>query len=547
LHADSVRELQPALLALFVGAAILLVVACVNVASLLVARALARGRETAVRMAIGAGAGRLFRQYAIEGLVLGAVGGAAGILIGRGLLATLVALRPPALNRIEAASVDPTVLGFVAALSLVWGLLLSLAPLAEARRTDLVSTLQTGQRHTGQRLHYRRRAALVVLQLALSVVLLVGAALLVRTFVRLQRVDPGFSADNILTFRLALTGPRFRSLDALNAFAQEFRSRLSQLPGVTGVGAVSHLPYDDLPNWGTPYIREGDSVLEPAGHADTRAISAGFFEAVHARLVDGRYFSESDDPSSLPVAIVDERFAARLWPGESAVGKRFIGDPQTSGKASTLITVVGVVRHLRHRRPTDELREQIYFPVRQAPRNPMAYVVRSQSDAAQLTSLVRETLRSLDAGLPIYDVRPLSAYVVSARAARRFTTVLGAAFAVCALLLATLGVYGVTAYAVTLRRREFGIRLALGARRRQVLGVVIREGLGLAAWGLIVGLGGAAVAALLLRSQLFEVTPGDALSYGVAIPALALAAALAAWIPARRAATVNPLESLRLD
>ncbi|HXW06370.1 MAG TPA: ABC transporter permease [Vicinamibacterales bacterium] len=547
LHADSVRELQPALLALFGGAALLLVVACVNVASLLVARALARGRETAVRMALGAGAGRLFRQYAIEGLVLGTLGGVAGIAIGHGLLALLVALRPPALSRIELASLDSPVLVFAAVASLGWGFLLSLAPLAEVCRTDIVRMLQSGQRYTAVGLPYRRRATLVVLQLALSVVLLVSAALLVRTFWRLQHVDPGFTSGNVITFRLALSGARFWSPDAMNAFSEEFRFRLAQLPGVTGVGAISHLPYDELPNWGTPYFLEDDKLKERGGHADTRAVTAGFFEAVGARLLDGRFFTEADDSKSTPVAVVDRRLAERLWPGESPLGKRFIGDPRTTGTPSTVVTVVGVVGHLRHRRPTEDVREQIYFPVRQAPRNPMAYVVRSAADPAALTSGIRESLRSLDATLPLYDVRPLASYVVSARAARRFTTILAAAFAVTALLLACLGVYGVTAYAVALRRREFGIRIALGARRRQVAGVVLKEGLGLAAWGLVLGLGGAAVAATFLRSQLFGVTATDAVSYAAAAPALLLAAALAAWLPARRAAAASPVESLRTE
>ena len=548
LHADGVREIRPTLLALFAGVAILLVVACVNVASLLVARAAARGRETAVRVALGAGAGRLFRQYATEGLVLGVLGGLAGILVGRACLAILIALRPAALSRIESASIDPTVMAFTAGVALTWGFLLSLAPLAELRRTNVSANLQHGDRGgSAAGLQYRTRAVLVVCQLALSVVLLVGAGLLIRAFMQLQRADPGFSSDGIITFRLSLSGQRFRAREALNAFSTEFRSRLAALPGVTGVGAISHIPYDDLPNWGTPYLRDGDTDLDNAGTADTRAITPGFFETVGAKMIEGRFFTEADDAKALPVTIVDERLAERMWPGESALGKRLICDPFTTGKPQVAVTVVGVVHHLRHRRPTENVREQLYFPVMQAPRNPMAYVVRSAADAAALTPQIRQTLTALDLRAPIYDVRPLSAYVGSARAARRFTMILATAFAAAALILAGIGVYGVTAYAVTLRRREFGVRLALGASRSQVVQLVMREGVRLASVGLLIGLVGAAFAAGLLRTQLYGVTPADPISYVVAVPTLAAAVVLAVWLPARRATRVNPLDSLRSE
>ena len=547
LHADGVREIRPTLLALFAGVAILLVVACVNVASLLVARAAARGRETAVRVALGAGAGRLFRQYAVEGLVLGVLGGLAGILVGQACLAILIAVRPAALSRIETATIDPTVMAFTAGVALTWGFLLSLAPLAELRRTSVSANLQQGDRGGAAALQYRTRAVLVVCQLALSVILLVGAGLLIRAFMQLQRADPGFSSDGIVTLRLSLAGQRFRTREALNAFSTEFRSRLAALPGVTGVGAISHIPYDDLPNWGTPYLRDGDTDLDNAGTADTRAITPGFFEAVDAKLIEGRFFTEADDAKSLPVTIVDERLAERMWPGESALGKRLICDPFTTGKPQVAVTVVGVVHHLRHRRPTENVREQLYFPLTQAPRNPMAYVVRSAADATALTPQIRQTLAALDLRAPIYDVRPLTSYVGSARAARRFTMILATAFAAAALILAGIGVYGVTAYAVTLRRREFGVRLALGASTNQVVQLVMREGVRLAIVGLLLGLVGAAFAATLLRTQLYGVTPADPISYLIAVPTLAAAVVLAAWLPARRATRVNPLESLRSE
>jgi len=553
LHADSVRDTRPTLLALFAGVGLLLLAACVNVAGLLVARAAARTRETAVRMALGAGVGRLLRQYAIEGLVLGALGGLAGVLIGRAGLAVLIVLRPSTLGRIDTASIDPTVMAFTAGVALTWGLLLSLAPLAEIRGVTIASPSPANRARTGSRRvaagrPYRRRAALVVCQVALSAVLLVGAGLLVRAFLMLVRSDPGFSSAGIVTFRVAQNWMRFDSPEKMIAFTRELRLRLAALPGVTGVGAISHLPYDDgLPNWGTPYLHEGDTNLANAGTADTRSVMPGFFEAIGATLVEGRFFIDADGLSALPVTIVDERLAKRMWPGQSAIGQRLVGDPRTTGLPQQTVTVVGVVRHLRHRRPAIEVREQLYYPFEQAPRNPMAYVVRSDLDIGQLAPLVRQTIASLDPGSPAADIRPLSDYVSSARAARRFAAVLAAGFAGAALLLAAIGVYGVTAYGVALRRRELGVRMALGATGRQIVMLVVGESARLAAAGLAIGLLGAAGAAALMRTQLYGVTMLDPISFGLAITVLAVAVALAAWLPAQHAASTNPLESLRSE
>jgi predicted permease len=556
LHADSVRDTRPTLLALFAGVGLLLVVACVNVAGLLVARAAARTRETALRMALGAGIGRLLRQYAIEGLVLGALGGLAGIAIGRVFLAILIALRPSTLGRIDRASIDPTVLAFTLGVALAWGLLLSLAPLAEIRGVSIASAAAVNRVTSRPRRRwraaavtpYRRRAILVVCQLALSVVLLVGAGLLVRAFLLLVRSDPGFSSAGIVTFRIAHNWARFDTDQKTNVFLAELRSRLRSLPGVTGVGAISHLPYDDgLPNWGTPYLLEGDTNLANAGTADTRSVMPGFFEAVGATLVEGRFFTNADGGQAPPVTIVDERLAKRMWPGQSAIGKRLVGDPRTTGLPKQTVTVVGVVRHLRHRRPTIEVREQLYYPFEQAPRNPMAYVVRSDLDLERIAPLIRQTLASLDPGTPAADIRPLTDYVSSARAARRFAAILATAFAAAALLLAAIGVYGVAAYGVALRRRELGVRMALGATARQVVRLVVGESARLGAAGLCLGLACAAGAAALMQTQLYGVTALDPISYGLAIPVLAAAIALAAWLPARRATRVNPLESLRAE
>ena len=545
LQDDGVREVRPALLALFGGVGLLLLIACVNVAGLLVTRAASRSHETAMRMALGASRGRLFRQCLVEGTVLALLGGVAALIVAQVTLQGLLAIRPAPLARIDAAAVDWQVLGFAAGVALLWGLVLSLAPLAELLRTDLVAALQRGERRGSASIQYRTRAALVVAQIALGIVLLVGSALLVRGFMRLQQVDAGFRSGEVLTFRISLAGPRYRSPEAAVAFATALRGKLAALPGVAHTGAISHLPYDELPNWGGPYLPEGKGDPAEARVADTRSVMPGYFEAVGATLIGGRFFTDADARTSEPVAIVDQRLAERTWPGEEAVGKRILADPFTSGVPNQWVKIVGIVKHIRHRRPTEETSEQIYFPWPQAFRNPMAYVVRASGHPASLVPAVRTAVREIDPRLPLAAVRPLDDYVSDARATRRFTAVLAVAFALSALLLSCVGVYGVTSYAVALRRQEFGVRVALGARSREVMRLVLREGATLACAGCALGLAGGAAAAMLLRTQLFGVTPADPVSYAVAVPVLVVAALAACWVPARKAMRISPLEALR--
>jgi putative ABC transport system permease protein len=381
----------------------------------------------------------------------------------------------------------------------------------------------------------------------------VSAALMTRSFMALQRVDPGFRSGHVLSFRIAMPGAtldplnRNRSREAFNEFARRLQVELLALPGVTGAGAVSHLPYDNLPNWGGPYLTkpgEDDSV---APMADNRAVTPGFFEAAGARLVEGRFFTNDDDLRAQPVVVVDDQLARRAWPGESAIGKRLASDPASTGHAVYWATVVGVVHHLRHRSLIEDLGDQVYLAERQVTRNPMAYVVRTSGDPSALAAAARQVVSTLDPTLPVYDLRPLDDYVVGARAAPRFTTILAAAFAAVALILAAVGVYGVIAYAMTRRRYEFGVRLALGAQPVQLTALVLREGVSLAAAGLAFGLVSAALAARLLQSQLFGISPRDAVSYAAAAAAIGTVAVAACWLPARRASAISPLESLRAE
>jgi predicted permease len=391
------------------------------------------------------------------------------------------------------------------------------------------------------------RAFLVAVQTALSVVLVVGAGLVARTFSRIHGVDPGFRPDHALSFRLALPPARYGKPEAFNAFSRRFEEGLRGLPGVVAAAAVSHLPFDHIPNWGGPYLAKAAASGAPAPMADYRAVTPGFFAAVGARLVAGREFTEADDEKSRPVVIVDERLARLVWGGESPLGKTLRVDPRSSGQPEVPATVVGVVRHLRHRSLLEDVREQVYFAQRQIRRNPVAYVVRGTGEPGALAAPVRKLVADLDPQLPVSEARPLEDYLTDARGSQRFAMILAAAFAAAAMLLSAIGLYGVVAYSVAQRRREFGVRLALGALPKQVRALVLRQGARVAAAGLVFGIPAAVVTARLLRSQLFGVTPGDPLSYAGAIALLTLTALSASWFAARRAASASALEALKVE
>jgi predicted permease len=542
LQADAVREIRGPLLAMFGGVAILLVIACVNVASLLIARAAARTRETAVRIALGAGHTRLLRQHLAEGLLVTAIGLAAGLLAGRWALDLLLVMAPPALSRLSSARVDGTVVAFSVAITVAWGAMLSVAPLSEVWRVRLATAIRLDTRSGGGA--HRLRSWLIAGQVAMSVVLLVGALLLVRTFVNVQSIDPGFDGRGVYSFRVAV---RASSRDRAVAFTRQLQAQLSSTPGVEAAASMSHAPYDHVPNWGGPYISQPGADASTAPQADYRSLSPGALELMGIRLTEGRSFTEADGPDSSPVVIVDRRLAERTWPGASAVGRRLGVDVFVTGKPDLWATVIGVVEHVRHRSPVEEVREQVYFAQRQAMRNPSLYVIKSNADPATIVPGIRESLKALDPSLPIYDVRPLSAYVDAAFATRAFTTRLAVMFAVIALVLASVGIYGVIAYSVALRHREFGVRRALGAQARQVMGTVVREGLMLLGKGMTAGIAGAVLATWFMRGLLFGVGPWDLATYAAAIPALLLVGAVACLLPARRAMRINPADALRAE
>ena len=542
LQADDVREIRAPLIALVAGVGILLMIACVNVAGLLIARAASRGKETALRLALGASRVRLLRQSLIEGLLLTLVGASLGLVVGHAALQALLAAVPETLSRLESAHINQPVLAFTIGASIVWGIIFSLAPTTELFRGDPSGILSSGSsRSASAPLRYRARAALVTVQIALSVVLLVGAGLLARTFTEILRVDLGFRSEHRFTFRVALPPTRYRTPEATSAAITELQRRIASLPGVTNVGAMSHLPYDDLPNWGLTYALEGPKQPGGGPLANTRAITPGLLETLGAQLLDGRFFTEHD---RAPVVIIDDVLAQRLWPGRSAVGQHFLVG---QGEPDRRVSIVGVVRHLNLRNLVGDEIPQIYVPYRVWQRSPMTFVVQTKGASVGLADDFRTVVSAFDPRLPIFEVRALDDYVASARSIRGFTVWLAAAFAATALVLTCIGVYGVLAYAVATRRHEFGVRRALGADTRRVVHAVLGEGLRFALVGCVGGVAGAAIAARLLESQLYAVEPRDPMTDVVATATILAGALLACGIPAHRATTVSPMDALRVE
>jgi predicted permease len=456
-------------------------------------------------------------------------------------------LRPAALSRLGSAGIDGVVLTFAACTALFCGILFSFAPLIEIIRTDVIGGVLGNIRRIGSA-RYRARALLVTLQIAFGLVLLIGAGLIMRTFISIQQLDPGYSSEKILSFRLSPPQSGYDSQEAINDFHRRMQQQLASLPGVTGVGAVSHYPFDSIPNWGSPYLFKMDQDPSTAVFADFRSVSPGYLETVGARLLEGRFFTEADDTKSQPVVIVDDLLAKRSWPGESAVGKQIAVDPAVTGRNDRRrwVTVIGVVRHMRIRSLVEDLTDQVYMSIRQVPR-PTSYIVRTNGDASELAAVTRNRIREVEPQVPVYDIRLLDSYLDGARAVKRFTMFLAAAFAGVALVLAFIGVYGLVTYSVNTRRYEFGVRLALGARSGHILRLAMREGIALLSAGLALGIAGAAVASRFLESLLFGVSALDTSTYILALAVIAAAGLVASWLPARKASQSNPLEVMRAE
>jgi predicted permease len=559
-----VRRLRPALFVLLGAVAFVLLIACANVANLLLARASAREKELAIRAALGAGRARLVRQLITESLILGLAGGVLGLVLAYWGVDALRALAPANTPRMDEVQIDPFVLAFTFSISLLTGLFFGLAPAWHVARTDLRESLNEAGRGTsaaGGSLNLR--ASLVVSELAFAVLLLVGAGLLIRSFSRLLDVSPGFQTQHLLTLELSLPEKTYPDGAPVQKFYTQLMASVKTVPGIQAAGAVSQMPLTDSYTSGSVFF-EDTSIPDipklpelrnlPYMEIDQRTATPEYFQAMEIPLVRGRLLTDADDASAALVAVVDANFARRFWPHREAIGQRVAIDtiPNVTPAAPRWRTIVGVIGHVKHYSLDVEGREQIYFPHRQplygvfAPRD-MTIAVRTSQDPASVTNAIREQVFAMDKGLPLYNIATMDQLVSNSVAQPRLNLSLLVAFAVLALGLAAVGVYGVMAYAVTQRTQEFGIRMALGASSADVLKQVFLEGGRLAALGLGLGLIAALALTRLMASMLYGVKPSDPLSLGVAAALLAIVAFAACYIPARRATRVDPLVALRYE
>ena len=552
LHDYVVGDVRQALLVLVGAVGIVLLVASVNVANLLLARALARQRELAVRTALGASRWRIARQLLAESLVLAAVGGALGLVLAQWGLDGIRVLGAGSVPRLQEIAIDRGVLAFTAFVSIATGLLFGLVPVWRAGRVPVHETLKDAARGSAagggwSRGHGLRRA-LVIAEVALAVMLVAGAGLLVRSFLRLQQVEPGFNPDRVLTAELTMTGQRYGNADAVLDAYREIWSRLSALPGVRSVGGVTALPLSQMMAWG-PITVEG-RVPQPGEafiNVDQRIVGAGYFETMQIPLLRGRLFGGQDIRSAPRVIVIDQRMADELWPGEDPIGRRVRRGGFDASSTAPWMTVIGVVGRIKQDALDAESRMAMYLPHRQFPTRALNLVVRGAVDPGSLAEGVRQQVRAVDAGLPLFRVRSMAARVDASLAERRFSTLLLLLFAGLALSLAAIGVYGVMAYFVAQGTRELGIRMALGASPRAILALVVGQGAVVAAAGLTLGLAGAIGFGRLIERLLFGVSATDLVTL-LSIPVLIAAVALAAcYIPARRAARIDPTVALRAE
>jgi predicted permease len=548
LHEHLVGDIKPALLILLGAVGLVLLIACANVANLLLARAAVRQKEIAVRVALGARRLRLIRQFLTESLLLSLLGGVVGLAIAFGGMIFLKAFIPENISQARDISLDFRVLGFTLLVSVVTGLIFGLAPSIQATRFNQIETLKEGGRDaatggSGKRL----RSLLVMAEVAISLVLLIGAGLLINSFLRLRNIDPGFRADNLLTMKIVLPEPKYEEPERRATFYTDLIQRVQSLPGVRSAAVTTNLPL----------YRQGNSISisiegrpEPPPGQElivvTRIISPGYFDTMSIPLLNGRPFTEQDTPTNPNVVVISETMARRFWPGEDAIGKRL-----AAGRARTpedWIQVVGIVKDVRQFELTAEPRPQMYLSYRQAAFfAPRDLVVKTDVDPASMATTVRKTVWEVDKDQPVSNIRTMEEILAGSIARQRFSMLLLAIFASVALVLAGVGIYGVMSYSVAQRTREIGIRMALGAQTGAVLKLAVAYGMKLVIAGIVIGLIAAFALTRVMSTLLFGVTATDPATFTLISLLLVAVAALASYIPARRATKVNPIVALRYE
>jgi putative ABC transport system permease protein len=547
---------------IFGAVGFVLLIACANIANLLLALATGRRKEMAIRAAMGASRWRIARQLLTESVMLALIGGGLGLAIARLAVKFILYISPTAIPRSREIGLDWRVLAFTLGVSVLTGILFGLVPALQAGEVDVHETLKEAGRGTSAR-HWLR-SSLVIVEVATTMVLLIGAGLMIRSFYRLQNVNPGFSYENLTSFTVALPARKYTTPEQRSQFFNRLVDNLRTLPGVQSVGAASGLPLGNN-GWQTSFIVDGRPKPAPGDMPLMEACTAtpDYFRAMNIPLLHGRYFTEHDDRSFIAgkdvsklnegerlvagvnVIIIDELFAKKYWPNEDAVGKRIrFGTDDTA----PVLEIVGVVGRVKMEGlDTDSNRVQGYFSFSQVPFQAMTIIVKGQGDPNQLIASARNQVRSLDADQPIYNIRTMDEIRGESTAPQRLNLTLLSIFAGVAFVLAIVGIYGVMSYAVTQRTHEIGIRMAIGAQPRDVFKLIVGQGMMLTIIGMVAGLLGAFALTRLMATMLFSVKPTDPMTFGGVALLLFVIALIACYIPGRRATKVDPVNSLRYE
>jgi len=542
LQAQAGRQIRTALLILAGAVGFVLLIACANVANLLLASASARQKEITIRLALGATRWRIVRQLLTESLLLSVLGGGLGLLLAVWSVEAIRGLGANQIPRLDQVGVDSVTLGFSLLLSILTGTIFGLAPALQASRADLNGTLKEGGRSGSTGGRHRLRSALVVTEVALSLMLLVGAGLLIKNFWQLLNVDPGFNTQNLLSLDISLTNERYADRTQRSAFYQQVLERISALPGVQAAAVINHPPFSG---------RRGINVVKIEGHpepkgmgdtplADMRFISPDYFRMMNIPVLQGRAFTDSDTKDAPLAAIVNRAFAARFLAGENPLGRRLSG-------GNELVTVVGVVGDIRQSGLDEDAAPHVYLPYVQFPSSRSGLLLRTSVDPLSLAAAVQKQVNAVDPDLPIYNVHTMDELIASSMAGRRLNLVLLAVFALTALVLAGVGIYGVISYSVTQRINEIGIRMALGARSVDVLKLIIRQGMTPVVIGMAVGIAGALALTRVMSTLLVGVSANDPLTFAAIVVLLSIVALSACFIPARRATKVDPMVALHYE
>jgi putative ABC transport system permease protein len=544
LHEQVTGGVRRALLVLLGAVSFVLLIACANVATLLLARSASRKKEVAIRAALGAGRGRVIRQLLTESVLLSVAGGAIGLALARWGIDFILSMSPAEIPRQSEIGIDAWVLAFTSGVSIMTGVVFGIAPAIQASGTDPGQSLKDGGRASSSPTRHRLRSALVVSEIALTLVLLIGAGLLIRSFSRLMQVSPGFITNNVLTVGIALPQSRGASAAEANAFYDELFKRIEDLPGVESVGAVTRLPLTAA-GVSTKIDIEGRPLpVAERPEVEFRRASRNYFRTLGIPVLNGRSFNEQDRAGAASVVIINEAAARLFWPDEDPVGRRIKTIPNPNAPWSTIVGVVGDVRHFGL---DAEPRPELYIPFDQGPPTGPFMVIRTSDDPLSVVGAVRAQIQSVNKDQPLGSIQTMSRVLDTSVAARRFNMLLLGLFAGLALLLAAVGVYGVISYSVSQRTQEIGVRIALGAGSSNVLGLILGQGLKLVGAGVATGLVGALAITRIMSSLLFGIGATDPVTFFAISLLLVGVAMMACYVPARRATKVDPMVALRRE